>query len=206
LQQEQPKVCTRSFHRHSEDQPRCPSWFLRARSRPLDAHQWRYQSWLGYDANGNITSFRTWRDETLTLTYDNLNRLVSKEVPDRAGLAVTHTRDVYLAYDLFGNMTDARFDDIATGPGNSNTFNALGQMSLVLGGWDVLQGWRTSTAQGMYATTDFAVGQSLSKGGWLGVAGAFGYSLLGGSEGIHSMVKEAISSCPQPAPSASTSP
>jgi YD repeat-containing protein len=51
-------------------------------------------------------------------------------VPDRAGLAVTHTRDVYLAYDLFGNMTDARFDS-ATGPGIANTFNALGQMTSI---------------------------------------------------------------------------
>jgi RHS repeat-associated protein len=90
-------------------------------SSPTDYEQ------VSYDDNGNVSTFRTRRDETLTLTYDNLNRLVSKGVPDRAGLA-THTRDVYLAYDLLGHMTDARFDN-PTGPGIANTFNALGQMT-----------------------------------------------------------------------------
>jgi len=83
---------------------------------------------VGYDANGNVTSFRTRAGETLNLTYDNLNRLVTKIVPERSGLSSTHTRDAYFGYDLFGNMTHARFDN-ALGEGITNAFNALGQLT-----------------------------------------------------------------------------
>lgn len=80
-----------------------------------------------YDANGNVTTFRTRRDETIQLSYDNLDRLVAKLVPNRSGLATTHTRDVYFGYDLFGDMTYARFDS-AGGEGITNAFDALGQL------------------------------------------------------------------------------
>jgi RHS repeat-associated protein len=83
---------------------------------------------IGYDDNGNVSTFRTRRNETLTLTYDNLNRLVIKDVPDRPGLDSSHTRDVHFRYDLFGNMTDARFDNLS-GPGIVNVFNALGHLT-----------------------------------------------------------------------------
>ncbi|MBT2134649.1 hypothetical protein KK137_09915 [Croceibacterium sp. LX-88] len=83
---------------------------------------------VGYDAAGNVTSFRTRRNETLTLTYDNLNRLVTKVVPERSGLDANHTRDVYFGYDLLGNLAYARFDN-ATGPGITNAYNALGQLT-----------------------------------------------------------------------------
>ncbi len=83
---------------------------------------------LTYDANGNVASFRTRRNETIGFTYDNLDRLVIKDVPTRSGLAVTHTRDVYFGYDLFGDLTAARFDS-ASGEGITNVFNALGQMT-----------------------------------------------------------------------------
>lgn len=80
-----------------------------------------------YDANGNILTFRTRRGETLSLSYDKLDRLVTKVVPERSGLAATHTRDVYYGYDLPGNMTYARFDS-AVGEGITNTFDAFGQL------------------------------------------------------------------------------
>ena len=83
---------------------------------------------LGYDDNGNVLSFRTRRAETITLTYDNLNRLVNKIVPERSLLDGTHTRDVFYRYDLFGNMTDARFNSL-TGPGIVNVFDALGRLT-----------------------------------------------------------------------------
>jgi RHS repeat-associated protein len=83
---------------------------------------------VGYDANGNVTSFRTRRGETLTMTYDNLNRMTVKDVPTRSGLATTHTRDVYFGYDLFGGMTYARFDS-TSGEGIANAFDALGQLT-----------------------------------------------------------------------------
>nr|WP_275950713.1 RHS repeat-associated core domain-containing protein [Croceibacterium selenioxidans] len=83
---------------------------------------------LGYDAVGNVTSFRTRRGETLTYGYDNLGRLTSKIVPERSGLATAHSRDTYFGYDLFGNLTYARFDN-ASGPGVTNTYNALSQLT-----------------------------------------------------------------------------
>ena len=80
----------------------------------------------GLDANGNVTSLRTRRGETLTLTYDNLNRLITKIVPERSGLNATNTRDVYYGYDLFGDMSYARFDS-SSGDGISFTYDALGR-------------------------------------------------------------------------------
>jgi RHS repeat-associated protein len=83
---------------------------------------------ITYDDNGNVLTFRTRRAETIQLIYDNRNRLVTKLVPERSGLAATHTRDVYFGYDLFGRMTDARFDS-ASGEGIANMFDALGQLA-----------------------------------------------------------------------------
>jgi RHS repeat-associated protein len=77
-----------------------------------------------YDASGNVLTFRTRRGETLTNTYDSLDRLISKVVPERSGLSTTHTRDVYYGYDLLGNTTYARFDS-ASGEGISFTYDAL---------------------------------------------------------------------------------
>lgn len=83
---------------------------------------------VGYDDAGNVITFRTRRNETLELAYDNLNRLITKTVPNRSGLATTHTRNVHYGYDLMGNMTYARFDNTA-GPGITNAWNALGQLT-----------------------------------------------------------------------------
>ncbi|MEA3015110.1 MAG: hypothetical protein QOD42_3655, partial [Sphingomonadales bacterium] len=47
-----------------------------------------------YDPAGNRTSLRKRDGTTLTYQYDNLNRLILKAVPERAGLAATHSRDV----------------------------------------------------------------------------------------------------------------
>ncbi|HWT32004.1 MAG TPA: RHS repeat-associated core domain-containing protein, partial [Propylenella sp.] len=89
----------------------------------------------GYDANGNVTHFRTRRGETLALTYDNLGRLIRKTVPERTGLARTHTRDVFFSHDLLGGMTSACFGnhtatpETVTGDCVSNAFDALGQIT-----------------------------------------------------------------------------
>jgi RHS repeat-associated protein len=90
---------------------------------------------ISYDANGNVSTFRTRRAETIQLTYDNLDRLIIKDVPVRSGLAATHTRDVYFGYDLFGNMTYARFDS-ASGEGITSTFDALGQLASAINNMD----------------------------------------------------------------------
>ena len=81
----------------------------------------------GYDAAGNRTSFRKRDGSTLTYTYDNLNRIIVKTVPSRAGLAATHTRSVYSGYDVRGLPTHARFDS-ATGEGVTMAYDAFGRL------------------------------------------------------------------------------
>ena len=71
---------------------------------------------VGYDANGNVTTFRTRRNETLTMTFDNLNRLIRKTVPERTGLARTYTRDVFYGHDLHGGLVWACFGDATNLP------------------------------------------------------------------------------------------
>jgi RHS repeat-associated protein len=80
---------------------------------------------LPSDANNRVY-VTTRRGEQLTLYRDNLGRVTQKVVPERSGLATTHTRDVYYGYDLFGDTAYARFDS-ASGEGISYTFDALGR-------------------------------------------------------------------------------
>lgn len=82
----------------------------------------------GYDANGNRTSLRKRDGSTITYTYDNLNRVTLKHVPERTGLAATHTRDVYYGYDLQGHRLYARFDS-ASGQGVTNTYDGFGRLA-----------------------------------------------------------------------------
>ncbi|WP_269514511.1 RHS repeat-associated core domain-containing protein [Brevundimonas subvibrioides] len=81
----------------------------------------------GYDANGNRTSLRKRDGRTLTFTYDALNRMTTKIVPDGSGLPASATRDVYYGYDLRGLQTYARFDS-ATGEGVTNDWDGLGRL------------------------------------------------------------------------------
>jgi len=83
----------------------------------------------GYDANGNRTSLRKRDGSTITYQYDALNRNTVKIVPERSGLAVTHTRDVYYGYDLRGLQTYARFDS-ASGEGLATTYDGFGRQIL----------------------------------------------------------------------------
>jgi len=81
-----------------------------------------------YDANGNRTSLRKRDGSMLTYTYDALNRVIVKAVPERSGLDATHTRDVYYGYDLQGHQTYARFDS-ASGEGLTNVWDGLGRLT-----------------------------------------------------------------------------
>ena len=84
----------------------------------------------GFDNNGNVTSFRTRAGETLTMDYDALNRLTRKVVPARSGLSSGATRNSYYAYDLFGNLTSARFNSHTdTGNGLTFEYDAFGRMT-----------------------------------------------------------------------------
>jgi RHS repeat-associated protein len=81
-----------------------------------------------YDPAGNRTSLRKRDGTTLTYQYDNLNRLILKAVPERAGLAATHSRDVHYGYDLRNLQTFARFDSPA-GEGVTSAYDAFGRLT-----------------------------------------------------------------------------
>lgn len=82
----------------------------------------------GYDANGNRTSLRKRDGSTLAYTFDALNRMTVKSVPERSGLAVTNTRDMFYSYDLLSHMTSARFDS-TSGEGIATAYDALGRIT-----------------------------------------------------------------------------
>lgn len=84
-----------------------------------------YESYA-YDENGNRTSLRKRDGSVITFQYDGLGRLVAKLVPERAGLAAAHTRDVYYRYDLRGLQTRARFDTIE-GEGVTIDYDGFGR-------------------------------------------------------------------------------
>jgi RHS repeat-associated protein len=86
----------------------------------------------GYDLVGNRTSLRKRDSSVITYAYDNLNRVIRKIVPERAGLSPAHTRDVYYDYNnAMGLQTKARFDGL-DGYGVTNYYDAFGQPTTVL--------------------------------------------------------------------------
>jgi RHS repeat-associated protein len=89
-----------------------------------------------YDDNGNRTSLRKRDGRTFTYTYDALNRVASKIVPDScvAGYACTAvaasaTRDVYYSYDLRGLQTAARFDGLGGADAVLSGYNGFGELT-----------------------------------------------------------------------------
>lgn len=80
----------------------------------------------GYDAAGNRIRLRKRDGSEILYSYDNLNRMTVKTVPQRAGLDPTHTRDVYFGYDLRGLSTSARFDS-ASGEGIDTNYDGFGR-------------------------------------------------------------------------------
>lgn len=81
----------------------------------------------GYDANGNRVTLRKRDGSVIGFSYDNLNRVTLKGVPERAGLGATHTRDVYYSYNLANLQTAARFDSANGSEGLATTYNLFGQ-------------------------------------------------------------------------------
>ncbi|WP_269514065.1 RHS repeat domain-containing protein [Brevundimonas subvibrioides] len=127
-------------------------WTFPSRTTPGQVNAADYEQY-GYDANNNRTSLRKRDGRTLTFTYDALNRMTTRVVPDGSGLPASATRDVYYGYDLRGLQTYARFDG-PNGEGVTNTWDALGRQtasSTVLSGiaWTIgsqydLSGARTA--------------------------------------------------------------
>jgi RHS repeat-associated protein len=86
----------------------------------------------GYDTVGNRTSLRKRDGSILAYLYDNLNRVIRKTVPERAGLTAAQTRDVYYDYySALGLQTKARFDGL-NGEGVTNYYDEFGQPTTTL--------------------------------------------------------------------------
>ena len=91
-----------------------------------------------YDAAGNRLSLKRRDGRTLTFTYDNLSRMLSKLVPDGcppiqppgAGCpAASATRDVFYAYDVLGRQLTAKFDSSGGADGITNTYDGFGNVT-----------------------------------------------------------------------------
>ena len=81
-----------------------------------------------HDRNGNRARLQKRDGSTLTYQYDALNRMTRKTVPDRAGLAAEHEKDVFYSYDLRGLPTSVRFDS-ASGAGIINAYDGFGRLT-----------------------------------------------------------------------------
>ncbi|HEV2748272.1 MAG TPA: RHS repeat-associated core domain-containing protein [Allosphingosinicella sp.] len=103
-------------------------WTFPSRSVAGEVRATDYEEY-GYDAGGNRTSLRKRDGSTLAYTYDALNRMTRKTVPERAGLDPTHSRDVHYGYNLMDLQTYARFDSAAAGSeGVVNGYDTLGRL------------------------------------------------------------------------------
>ncbi|AMG72867.1 YD repeat protein [Sphingopyxis granuli] len=108
---------------------RLSRWNFPSPATPGQASTTDYEQY-GYDANGNRTSLRKRDGSLLTYQYDALNRNIVKLVPERSGLAVTHTRDVYTGYDLRNNPLYVRFDSATSGSdGLTYGYDGLGRQT-----------------------------------------------------------------------------
>lgn len=75
-----------------------------------------------YDSNGNRKTLKKRDTQTIAYTYDNLNRIILKDIPGGTD------KDVYYHYDLLGQPTYARFGS-DSGYGTSTTFDGFGQLT-----------------------------------------------------------------------------
>jgi len=87
-----------------------------------------YEKYI-YDAAGNRTSLRKRDGSTLTYTFDNLNRVITKVVPSRADLTAAQVRDVYTSYDLIGRPLTVKFDSITGADGIANSYDGFGNLA-----------------------------------------------------------------------------
>jgi RHS repeat-associated protein len=76
----------------------------------------------GYDANGNMTTKRLRNGDTVTFTYDTLNRLIQQSFASGA------SQPVFWGYDLLNRTLYARTGS-ASGPGPSFVYDALGRVT-----------------------------------------------------------------------------
>ncbi len=108
----------------------------------------------GYDANGNVTSVRRRNGQTITQSWDNLNRLTARSYPNTAD-------NVQFGYDLRGLRTSAQF---ANGThAISYTWDNAGRLSATTAGGKTLSHQydaagnriRTTWPDAFYTTTSY---------------------------------------------------
>ncbi len=80
----------------------------------------------GYDSNSNMLTDRRRDGNTLSMTYDALNREITKSGP---GIP-----SIFLSYDLLGRKTNIAYNS-TTGPGNAYSYDALGRVTSATTYW-----------------------------------------------------------------------
>ena len=75
---------------------------------------------FGYDSNSNMLTDRRRDGNTLSMTYDALNREITK-----AGSGIP---SIFISYDLLGRKTNVAYNS-TTGPGNAYSYDALGRVT-----------------------------------------------------------------------------
>ena len=76
----------------------------------------------GYDPNGNRTSLRKRDGNIIGYSYDQLNRVLVKDIPGGS------SADVYFGYDLLGRQLFARFAS-TSGAGITSIFDGFGRLT-----------------------------------------------------------------------------
>jgi RHS repeat-associated protein len=94
---------------------RLSRWYFPSKTNPGVHNPSDYEQY-GYDNNSNRTSLRKRDTRTIVYTYDQLSRIIKKNIPNSTSL------DVYYDYDLQGLERHARFGS-DTGPGITRTFD-----------------------------------------------------------------------------------
>jgi RHS repeat-associated protein len=89
-----------------------------------------------YDENGNRVKLIKRDGRSFAFNFDNLNRMVTKIVPDACvagfdcrNVSPSATRDVYYSYDLWGRQTAARFDSITSSDAVTSVYDGFGRLT-----------------------------------------------------------------------------
>jgi RHS repeat-associated protein len=136
----------------------------------------------GYDANGNVTSFRNRANETAAFTFDALNRMTYKDLPGTEP-------DVSYAYDLLGRMTSAATSAQTlsfTSDALGRNLTQAGPQGTLTSAWDI-GGRRTRITHpdGFYVDQDYLVTGELAHirengaSSGVGVLATYAYDDLG---------------------------
>lgn len=106
---------------------RLVKWSFPDKTNPATTSTTDYEAYT-YDANSNRLTLRKRDGRTITYSYDNLDRVLLKDVPCTPTPSCGNDGDVYYSYDLRGLQLSARFAS-ATGVGITNTYDGFGRLS-----------------------------------------------------------------------------